>query len=431
MNNNIDFSIITVCYNSVKTIEKTIKSIVSQTHKNYEYIIIDGSSNDGTLEVIKKYEANIDVIVSEPDNGIYDAFNKGIKLCNGNYIGILNSDDAYNPNTLELAYLKTSKHPNSIVYGDTYFIDDNDVVFANNIGQFNANNVKSGIGFMHPSAFVSKYIYSKVGLYSLRKDLYIASDADFLLRCNSNNESFIKGNHKVFMRTGGLSETSFYTAHKQYLTILRENNILTKRGLFLGKLKLIFKGVLKKLFNRKSVANIKLQIWIGIIAFLNFSQRFLVFNSLKKVVLRFLGFKIGVKSYIHKPTFLSIGKFSIGNHSVINPKCILDNRGTITIGDNVSIGHYSKIYTTGHDIHCSYFTGTKKPVVIKDYVVLFSSCIIQPGVTIEDGAVIFPGAVVTKDVPAYSLVGGNPAKVLGERNRNLKYKLEYGFNFIE
>jgi len=431
MKNNINFSIITVCYNSINTIEKTLQSLLSQTNQNFEYIIIDGGSTDGTVELINKYKQHVDVFVSEPDKGIYDAFNKGIKLAKGDYIGILNSDDTYNSNTLELVANYTLNQPNAIIYGDTYFIDDNDVVFGLNVGNFNINNIKSGIGFMHPSSFVPKQVYEKIGLYSLSKDLYIASDADFLLKCHKAKVLFVKGEFKVFMRTGGLSETSFYRAHKQYLTSLKEQHILSKKEFILERFKLYLKAPLKKVFSRKSVAAIKLQLWVILIALFNFILKYSPFSFLKRILLKSFNFKIGKSSHIHNSTFMSLGKFEMGNNSVINPKCVIDNRDKITIGNNVSIGQYSKIYTTGHDINCSYFTGLRKPVVIEDNVVLFSSCIIQPGVTIGEGAVVFPGSVVTKDVPPFTTIGGNPAKIIGKRTTNLNYRINYGFKFIK
>lgn len=427
----IEFSIITVCYNSISTIEKTIKSIISQTCNNYEYIIVDGNSNDGTLDVVNKYKEFISLIISEPDKGIYDAFNKGIKLASGKFVSILNSDDTYNPDTLQLVSKSAKEHPHSIIYGDTYFIDDNDIVFSKNDGKFDPYNLKSGIGFMHPAAFIPKKIYNQVGLYSTSKDLYIASDADFLIRCYKNGYSFNKRSFKVFMRTGGLSESSFYVAHKQYLESLKRHGIINDKEFLKQRLKLFFKAIPKKVFSRKSVAKIKLQVWIILIALFNFLQRHLLFNNLRNLIFKVAKFKVGNHTYVHNSIFLSLGKFSIGNHSVVNPKCVIDNRGEIIIGKNVSIGHYSKIYTTGHDINCSYFTGVKKPVIIKDYVVLFSSCIIQPGVKIEEGAVVFPGSVVTKDVPAYTLAGGNPATIIGKRNSNLNYKIDYGFKFVK
>ena len=222
----IKFSIITVCYNAVETIRKTIESVIHQSYKNFEYIVIDGGSNDGTLELINEYRDQIDVFVSEPDNGIYDAFNKGVKLATGDFISNLSADDVYNLDTLKLVLKTCLANPSALIYGDTYFIDENDIIFSSNNGCFDIQKITSGIGFMHPSTFIPKEVYDKVGLYSISKELYIASDADFLIKCFKNDVLFVKGDFKVFMRTGGLSETSFYTAHKQYLISLKENNII-------------------------------------------------------------------------------------------------------------------------------------------------------------------------------------------------------------
>ena len=94
-------SIITVCFNSERTIEQTIKSVLNQTYKEIEYIIVDGQSTDGTLDIINKYSSQIAKIVSEPDEGLYHAMNKGISMATGDIVGIINSDDWYEPYTVE------------------------------------------------------------------------------------------------------------------------------------------------------------------------------------------------------------------------------------------------------------------------------------------------------------------------------------------
>ena len=112
INKNPKFTLITVVLNNKKLLEKTIKSVLDQNFKNFEYIIIDGGSKDGTLELIKKYNDKLDYWVSEKDEGIYDAFNKGMELSRGEYIGIINSDDTYRPNALKIIsnYLETNKN---------------------------------------------------------------------------------------------------------------------------------------------------------------------------------------------------------------------------------------------------------------------------------------------------------------------------------
>jgi glycosyltransferase involved in cell wall biosynthesis len=107
----LKISIITVCYNSAKTIERTFQSVRKQTYSNIEYIVIDGNSIDNTLKIIENYKDIITKVISEPDKGLYDAMNKGIKLAKGDIIGILNSDDVFYSNkTLEEVAFFTKKN---------------------------------------------------------------------------------------------------------------------------------------------------------------------------------------------------------------------------------------------------------------------------------------------------------------------------------
>jgi glycosyltransferase involved in cell wall biosynthesis len=119
-------SIITVAYNSESTIEETIQSVLSQDYFAIEYIVIDGGSNDGTLDLIKKYQAKIDYFISEPDQGIYDAMNKGVRASSGELIGILNSDDVYNNKTI-ISELVDKVKDYDAVYGDLVYVKPNNL----------------------------------------------------------------------------------------------------------------------------------------------------------------------------------------------------------------------------------------------------------------------------------------------------------------
>jgi maltose O-acetyltransferase len=142
------------------------------------------------------------------------------------------------------------------------------------------------------------------------------------------------------------------------------------------------------------------------------------------------GFHIGKKSYIHRQvTFFSLKKLSIGDNSVVNPHCYLDNRRGIYIGNNVVISHQTKIYTLGHDYNDSRYIAVGEPVHIEDYVVIFSNALIMPGVTIKKGAVVLSGSVVCKDIEEMDVVGGNPAKVIKKREHLHTEKKPYGFWF--
>ena len=119
----------------------------------------------------------------------------------------------------------------------------------------------------------------------------------------------------------------------------------------------------------------------------------------------------------------------MGKNSVVNFGCYLDNRRGITIGDNVGIAHHTKIYTLGHNLESAEFETKGAPVVIEDNAFIFSNALIMPGVTIYEGAIVLAGSVVTKDVEAWTIVGGNPAKRIKDRQRKIAYKQKYNYWF--
>ena len=157
----------------------------------------------------------------------------------------------------------------------------------------------------------------------------------------------------------------------------------------------------------------------------------LVPNPLRNCYLRMFGIRLGGgKTSIHRGCkFFHVGKLTIGNNSVINFGCYLDNRRGITIGNNVGIAHNTKIYTLGHDLDDPQFKTKGAAVTIEDNVFIFSNTLIMPGVIIGEGAIVLAGSVVTKDVEPWSIVGGNPAKKLRERSREIDYKQIYRYWF--
>lgn len=189
MKDDIKVSIITPSFNSVKTIERTILSIVNQTYKNIEYIIIDGGSNDGTVDIIKKYGDTIKYWVSEPDRGISDAFNKGVSIATGEIIGILNSDDWYESNTLDIVISEFNKSNADVVVGALRYWDKQ----GNNFIVYPDRKYKNKINYMmpnlnHPASFFNVDIYKSVGLFDLKYKF--AMDYDFLLRVNLSGYKF-------------------------------------------------------------------------------------------------------------------------------------------------------------------------------------------------------------------------------------------------
>lgn len=163
------------------------------------------------------------------------------------------------------------------------------------------------------------------------------------------------------------------------------------------------------------IRRIKLQIFFILIFIFNTIHSLFLPMVLKRVLYFVSGFKIGKKVSIQSVKFFQFGRLIIGENTIINSGVYLDNRRGISIGKSVVIAHDSKIYTLGHDINDLFFATKGKPVNIEDFVIIFSNVLVMPGVTIKKGAVILPGAVITKDVDSMSIMGGNPAKVVGQR----------------
>ena len=205
-------SIITVVYNNEDTIKDAIESVLNQTYKNIEYIIIDGVSTDGTVEVIKSYGDKIDKFISEKDNGIYDAMNKGIKLASGDIVGILNSDDFYASNDIIEKVVKTLKEQKvDSVYGDLVYVnakDTNKIVRYWKSKPYKKGLFKKGWHPAHPTFFVKKEIYDKYGIFNL--DFKIAADYELMLRFLEKYQISSGYIPEVFvkMRIGGESNQS-------------------------------------------------------------------------------------------------------------------------------------------------------------------------------------------------------------------------------
>ncbi len=155
-------------------------------------------------------------------------------------------------------------------------------------------------------------------------------------------------------------------------------------------------------------------------------------NSLRCFLLRHLyRVKLGKGSVVHTGVWLDKPRcITIGDHTLVNPGCILDGRSGLTIGNNVDIAMQVAIFTLGHDVQAANYRTKGAPVVIEDRVSIFARAIILPGVRLGEGAVVGAGSVVTKDVPPYTIVAGNPAQKIGERNREQDYTLEVCRYFV-
>lgn len=222
-------SIITVCFNSEKTIKDTIESVLKQSYKNYEYIIVDGKSSDNTLNIVKSYEKKFKGklrYISEKDKGLYDAFNKGIKMATGDIVGIINSDDILHDNDVfnKISQCDLSKYDG--IYGDLVMYDQT-LKIPKSIYIGKPGNYKLGWYPQHPTLYVKKSVFEKYGFYKL--DYKIAADYDFIIRILKNNvKLFYIDSVIVSMREGGASSGSlkkYMNANKEVYRVLKTNGI--------------------------------------------------------------------------------------------------------------------------------------------------------------------------------------------------------------
>ena len=233
----IKVSIVTVAYNSVKTLTDTIKSVLGQTYDNIEYIIIDGASNDGTLDIIKEYEQMFGGRfrwISEKDNGIYDAMNKGIQMATGDVIGILNSDDFFTSDDVIQRMVSSFQDQQlDAIYGDIHFIRDGQpdkCVRYYSSKPFRPLWLRFGYMPAHPSFYCRKEVFRKAGLY--KTDYKIGADYEMMVRLFMVYH--IRAKYLpidfVTMRTGGISTrdlNSRLQLIKDDVRGCRENGIYT------------------------------------------------------------------------------------------------------------------------------------------------------------------------------------------------------------
>ncbi|GAA4333126.1 hypothetical protein GCM10023149_39690 [Mucilaginibacter gynuensis] len=215
--NPVKVTIITIVYNAEATVEETILSVIGQTYPNIEYIVVDGGSTDGTLAIIEKYRNKISRFVSGPDKGIGDGFNKGIAMATGEWIGMINADDWYTSNAVEV--MMDNVTPQDVVCcGNIMLVGNNgfEKEKKSKVGWLNF-----GMYIMHPTCFVRREVYKAVGNYDI--GLKIAMDFDMFLRIKRKGfkiryiDSLI-----VYMRTAGVSSDTA-KMHREELAVMRRH----------------------------------------------------------------------------------------------------------------------------------------------------------------------------------------------------------------
>lgn len=209
---SLKVSIITVAFNAEKSIEDTINSVLNQSYKNIEYIIVDGLSSDNTVEVCRKFKNKIATLISEKDKGLYDAMNKGLSLATGDIIGVLNSDDFYANNEVISKVVQKFESENiEGLYSDLVYVEEEDTSKVTRTwvsGEYKENAFVKGWMPPHPTFFVKNECYQKLGNYSL--ELKSAADYELMLRMIHKHKIKIGYLPEVTirMRVGGVSNSS-------------------------------------------------------------------------------------------------------------------------------------------------------------------------------------------------------------------------------
>lgn len=229
-------TIITVCFNAASTIKKTLDSVAGQTHASIEHIVIDGSSKDGTLEILKNHKTHFYTLLSEPDKGVYDAMNKGLRMATGEVIGILNADDIFAHKDVlhDIAELFSDNNIEAI-FGDVeYFslLKPNRVFRKYRSNGFESKKLEFGIVPAHPTLFLRRAVYDRFGLFNPKYK--IAGDFEFMARIFKSPSISFRYLPEVMVRmqAGGLSNRGLKSnilINREIKMACHENGIPTNR----------------------------------------------------------------------------------------------------------------------------------------------------------------------------------------------------------
>jgi glycosyltransferase involved in cell wall biosynthesis len=221
-------SIVTVVYNGAINIEDTILSILNQDYQNIEYIIIDGGSKDNTIEVVNKYIEKVDVLISEPDNGIYDAMNKAISLCKGEWINFMNVGDLFYDNNTLSKIFNTNRDHSDIIYGNHQVIYPQTLINKYPVPLY---NIWKGMPMQHQSIFVKKDIFQKVNFNLKYK---FAADYDLIFHSFINGAKFTYINENISkVSANGYSESNSISTYLEFKNIsLKYQNTITHKLYF-------------------------------------------------------------------------------------------------------------------------------------------------------------------------------------------------------
>lgn len=427
-------TIITAVRNDIAHIRETMLSAMQQTGIEVEHLILDGASDDGTTTAIREVLEQEQGLhphyhpthVCEPDHGMYDAMNKGIRRATGEWISILNSGDTYIQNDSLAKLTEAVSYDTDVLYGNSIEVNpewNREVKASNDI-----DALRYAPTFRHGSALIRTSVHQEhLFDLSLAKELKYALDWEMLHRLWLEGKKFENRDIQVeaYLAEG--------TSNRPYHNLWLNYKVITRGTTAASPLSAQRKPCSQTLAALHLLNNIlyvwrknsRAGLWCRSLVMewmINDVLPHIPFWSWRRAYLRVIGLKIGQGSMVMKRNYwINPNLISIGKNSHINTQCILDGRGGLTIGDSVSVSHRVNLMTGSHDYKSKDFRGIFKPIQIEDYAWIGIGATILQGVTIGKGAVVCAGAVVTHDVEPYTVVGGVPARVIGERPKELAY----------
>lgn len=403
-------SIITVVLNDRENIGKTIESALGQSGIEVEYIVIDGGSSDGTVQIIEEYSDRIAYWHSKRDNGIYDALNFAISIATGEWISILNSHDEY-----------VSRH--SLSDAVAAASQDSDIIFGDSIKRCNESEIYHRASgniarmahepvFRHGSSLIRTSV-NKDNLYDLSK----ADEYEYALDTELLHRLYIRG--YKFQKVDAVIESywSEGVSNHPYHSLWLNYKIARRSKIDMTELLFLSGQVVSTFIHSTRLYYIARCFILGYCV--NDIITHIPFWHLRRLYLKAVGMKISKGAFMDKHNrIINPNRISIGQNSHINEYCIIDGRGGMQIGDNVSISCRANIVTGSHNYTSGNFSLRLINIIIEDYVWIGVGATILQGVKIGKGAVVCAGAVVTGDVPPFTVVAGVPARKIGMRNED-------------
>ena len=415
-------SIITVCYNE-PDLEKTCKSIVNQTWQDFEWIVVDGGSNAETQEIWNKYKSRINVFVSEPDNGIYNAMNKGINLSNGKYLLFLNAGDyLYEDSALEKIF-KNKNYDSDILYGNENIVKDENPDYIDYLPKKINKDFLYFSTLRHQASFIKKELFEKYGMYD--ENYRIVSDYEKWFVFLKNKASFEYIPYIISsVNVQGISsnpKSQDIAIKERQDTVNRhftEKEIKKYEAYFNFKYNSFFERIFSikplasnnKIYKIITILGLKLKFKTAVIgSSLNEEKSYKIYYP--AIISNDVG--IGKKTYISPNSRISMT--TIGKFCSIGPNFICGYGIHPINGISTAPCFYSTLKQNGMTYTSEDKIEERKRIIIGNDVFIGMNVSILDGITVADGAVIGAGAVVTKDVPPYAVVAGVPAKIIKYR----------------